>query len=109
MNKTGKQNITTTDPHIGRPYIATTTTNVLTATPIMIHIRTNDPEMIAPDQTRMIAPTPNRAVHAAQVAITTETVHTTTTTSRNTKLTRCTLRRTTQNIMRISHRKMQQN
>jgi hypothetical protein len=34
--------------------------------------------MTAVDQTREIDPTPKRAVHAAQVVITTETVHTST-------------------------------
>jgi hypothetical protein len=100
MNNANKQNRTTTDPRISRPSIATTTTNVRIAIPIVIRIRTKDPEMIALDQTRVIAPTPNGAVHAAQVAITTETVHTSTMTKRNTKPTQCTLRRTTHDIIR---------
>jgi hypothetical protein len=100
MNNTNKQNRATTDPRISRPSIATTITNVRIAIPIVIRIRTNDLEMIALDQTRVIAPTPNRAVRAAQVVITTETVHTSMMTKRSTKHTRCTLRRTTHDIIR---------
>jgi hypothetical protein len=45
---------------------------------IAITTKTNKQEMIAVDQTREIAPTPKRAVRAAQVVTTTETVHTST-------------------------------
>jgi hypothetical protein len=99
MNNTNKINITTTDPQTNRPSIAMTVTNVRIAIPIATRIRTNDPEMIALNQTRVIAPTPNRAVRAVravQVAITTEMVRTSTTTKRSTKPTRCTLRRHTE-------------
>jgi hypothetical protein len=93
MNNTNKIDRTTTDPQTNRPSIAMKITNVRIAIPIATRIRTNDPEMIALDQTRVIAPTPNRAVRAVQVAITTEMVRTSTTTKRSTKPTRCTLRR----------------
>jgi hypothetical protein len=86
MNNTNKQNRTTTDPHIIRLSIDTTITNVRIAIQIVIRTRTNDPEMIALDQTRVIAPTPNRAVRTAQVVITTETVHTYKMTKRSTKI-----------------------
>jgi hypothetical protein len=91
MNNTNKKNRTTTGLHSSRPTIATIATSAQIAITIVIHTRTNEPEMIALDQTRVIAPTPNRAVRAvraAQVAITTETVHTSTMTKRSTKNTR---------------------
>ena len=93
MNKTNRINRITTGQHINRPTIATTATNVRITIPIATRIRTNDPEMIALDQTRVIAPTPNRAVRAVQVAIITEMVRTSTMTKRSTNPPRCTLHR----------------
>jgi hypothetical protein len=88
VNNTNKQNRTTTGLHSSRPTITTTATSARIAITIVIRTRTNDPEMIALDQTRVINPTPNRAVRAAGVAITTETVHTSTMTKRSAKHTR---------------------
>jgi hypothetical protein len=85
MTNTNKQNKTTTALHSSRPTIATTAKSARIAITIVIHTKTKDPEMSVLDQTRMITPTPNRAVRAAQVAITTETVHTSTMIKRSTK------------------------
>jgi hypothetical protein len=58
------------------------TTNDLTPHTVVITTKTNVNEMIAADHPREIAPTPTRAVRAAQV-ITTEMVQHSTTTKRN--------------------------
>jgi hypothetical protein len=100
MNNTNKQDKTTTGLHSSRPKIATTATSARIAITIVIHTKTNDPETIALDQTRLIAPTPNRAGRAAQVAITTETVHAYMMTKRSTKHSRLTLGKTTHDIIR---------
>jgi hypothetical protein len=52
---------------------------------IAITTKTNEQEMIVVNQTREIAPTPKRAVRAAQVVTTTETVHTYTMRKRSTR------------------------
>jgi hypothetical protein len=85
MNNTNKQNKTITALHSSRLTIGAIVTSARKAITIVTHIKTNDQEMIALDQTRVIAPTPNRAVRAAQVAITTETVHTSTMIKRSTR------------------------
>jgi hypothetical protein len=90
MNNTNKQNKTITALHSSCPTIGAIVTSARIAITIVTHIKTNNQEMIALDQTRVIAPTPNRAVRAvravraAQVAITTETVHTSTMIKRST-------------------------
>jgi hypothetical protein len=85
MNNTNKQNKTITALHSSRPTIGMIATSARTAITIVTHTKINDQEMIALDQTRVIAPTPNRAVRAAQVAITIETVHTSTMIKRSTR------------------------
>jgi hypothetical protein len=85
QHNTKKQNKTDTALHSSRPTIATTSISAQIAITIVIHTKTNDPEMIALDQTGVMATTPNRAVRAAQVAITTETVHTSRMIKRSTK------------------------
>jgi hypothetical protein len=52
---------------------------------IVITTKTNEQEMIAVNHTREIAPTPKRAVRAAQAVITTETVHSSTMRKRSTR------------------------
>jgi hypothetical protein len=92
MAKMDEQHKQTKQNHYGPPqqssYNRNDSNNIRITITIVIRTTTNDPEMIALDQTRVIAPTPNRAVRAAQVAITTETVHTSTMTKRSTKHTR---------------------
>jgi hypothetical protein len=78
MTNTNKQNKTITALHNSHPTIGTIATRARIAITIVAPTKTNEQEMIAVDQTRVIAPTPNRAVRAAQVVITTETVHTST-------------------------------
>jgi hypothetical protein len=97
-------NKATTAQQINHLTVDTTATNVQITTPTATRIRTNDLEMIALDLTHVIAPTPNHAVRAAQAAIITEMVHTSTMTKRSTKtytmhFTRT--RRTTQDITRL--------
>jgi hypothetical protein len=87
MTNTNKQNKTITALHNNRPKIGTIATSARIAITIMIPTKTNEQEMIAVDQTRMIARTPNRAVRAAQVVITTETVRTSTMRKRSTRKT----------------------
>jgi hypothetical protein len=65
--------------------IEMTITNVLTQHTIVIATKTDIHEMIADDHPREIAPTPTCAVRAAH-AITTEMVHHSTMTNRNTKI-----------------------
>jgi hypothetical protein len=77
MNNTNKQNKTITALHSSLPTIGAIVTSARIAITIVTHIKTNDQGMIAP--------TPNRAVRAAQVAITTETVHTSTMIKRSTR------------------------
>jgi hypothetical protein len=60
-------------------------TSARIAITIVITTKTNEQEMIAVDHTREIAPTPKRAVRAAQAVITTETVHTSTMRKRSTR------------------------
>jgi hypothetical protein len=62
-----------------------TITNVLTHHTVVIATKTNVHEMIADDHPREIAPTPTRAVRAAQ-AITTETAHHSTMTKINIRI-----------------------
>jgi hypothetical protein len=59
--------------------------NILTHHTVVIATKTNVHEMIADDHPREIAPTPTRAVPAAQ-AITTETVQHSTMTKRNIRI-----------------------
>jgi hypothetical protein len=59
-----------------------TITNDLTQHTVMITTKTNVHEMIADDHPREIAPTPTRAIRAAQ-AVTTELVQHSTMTKRN--------------------------
>jgi hypothetical protein len=85
MTNTNKQNKTITALHNSRHTIGTIATSARTAITIVTPTKTKEQEMIAVDQTRVIAPTPKRAVHAAQVVITTETVHTSTRRKRSTE------------------------
>jgi hypothetical protein len=87
MNNTHKQNKTITALHNSRPTIGTIVASARIAITIMTPTKTNEQEMIAVDQTHEIAPTPKRAVRAAQVVITTETVHTSTMRNRSTRKT----------------------
>jgi hypothetical protein len=86
-NHTNKHNKTITALHNSRPTIGTIVTSARIAITIAITTKTNEQEMIAVDQTREIAPTPKRAVRAAQVVITTEMVHTSTMRKRSTRKT----------------------
>jgi hypothetical protein len=106
MTNTNNQNKTITALHNSRPTIGTIATSTRKAIAIVTPTKTNELEMIAVDQTRLIAPTPNRAVRAAQVMITTETVHTSTMRKRSTRKTNHTrgaLRRTTHDIKREAY------
>jgi hypothetical protein len=71
MTNTNKQNKTITALHNSRPTIGTIATSAQIAITIETSTKTNEQEMIAVDQTRVIAPTPKRAVRAAQVVTTT--------------------------------------
>jgi hypothetical protein len=64
--------------HNSRPTVEMIVTSDRITTPIVITTKTNEQEMIVVDQTRETDPTPKRAVRAAQVVTTTETVHTST-------------------------------
>jgi hypothetical protein len=78
-------NKTITALHNIHPTIGTTATIAQIGTTIVTPTKTNEQEMIAVDQTSVIAPTPKRAVRAAQVVTTTETVHTSTMGKRSTR------------------------
>jgi hypothetical protein len=80
-----KHNKTITALHNNRPTIGTILTSARIAITIVVTTKTSEQEMIAVDHTREIAPTPKRAVRAAQAVITTETVHTSTTRKRSTR------------------------
>jgi hypothetical protein len=84
-NNTNKQNKTITALHNNHPTIGMIVTNARISITIVITTKTNEQEMIAVDHTRKIAPTPKRAVRAAQAVITTETVHTSTMRKRSTR------------------------
>jgi hypothetical protein len=71
--------------HNSRPTVEMIVTSNQIAITIAITTKTNKQEMIAVDQTRETAPTPKRAVRAAQVVTTTETVHTSTMRKRSTR------------------------
>jgi hypothetical protein len=71
--------------HNSRPTVGMIVTSNRIAITIAITTKTNEQEMIAVYQTREIAPTPKRAVRAAQVVTTTETVHTSTMRKRSTR------------------------
>jgi hypothetical protein len=71
--------------HNSRPTVGMIVTSDRIAITIAITTKTNEQEMIAVDQTREIAPTLKRAVRAAQVVTTTETVHTSTMRKRSTR------------------------
>jgi hypothetical protein len=77
-NNTNKHSKTIIALHNSRPTVEMIVTSDRVAFTIAINTKTNEQEMIAVDQTRKIAPTPKRAVRAAQVVTTTETVHTST-------------------------------
>jgi hypothetical protein len=85
MTNTNKQNKTITALHNSRPTIWTIAASARIAITIVTPTNTNEQEMIEVDQTCVIAPTPKRAVRAAQVVITTETAHTSTMRKRSTK------------------------
>jgi hypothetical protein len=87
MTNTNKQNKTITALHNNRPTIGTIATSARIIITIVTPTKTNEQEMIAVDQNRVIAPTPNHAVRAAQVVITTETVGTSTMRKRSTRKT----------------------
>jgi hypothetical protein len=86
-NNANKHNKTIMALHNSRPTVEMIVTSDRIAITIAITTKTNEQEMIAVDQTREIAPTPKRAVRAAQVVITTETVHTSTMRKRSTRKT----------------------
>jgi hypothetical protein len=71
MTNTNKQSKTITALHNSRPTIGTTATSNRIEITIVTPTKTNEQEMIAVDQTRVITPTPKRAVRAAQVVTTT--------------------------------------
>jgi hypothetical protein len=73
-----KHNKTITALHNNRPTIGMIVTSAQIAIAIVITTKTNEQEMIMVYHTREIAPTPKRAVRAAEAVITTETVHTST-------------------------------
>jgi hypothetical protein len=87
MTNTNKQNKTITALHSNHHKIGTIETSARIAITVVTPTKRNKQEMIALDQTRVIAPAPNRAVRAAQVVITTETVHTSTMRKRSTRKT----------------------
>jgi uncharacterized protein YqjF (DUF2071 family) len=84
-NNANKHNKTITAINNSRPTIGTIITSARIAITIAITTKTNEQEMIAVDQTHKIAPTPKCAVRAAQVVITTETVHTSAMRKRSTR------------------------
>jgi predicted phage tail protein len=84
-NNANKSNKTIMALHNSLPTVGMKVTSDRIAITIAITTKTNEQEMIAVDQTREIAPTPKRAVRAAQVVTTTETVHTSTMRKRSTR------------------------
>jgi hypothetical protein len=71
--------------HNSRPTVEMIVTSDRIAITIKITTKKNEQEMIAVEKTREIDPTPKRAVRAAQVVKTTETVHTSTMRKRSTR------------------------
>jgi hypothetical protein len=71
MNNANKHNNTIMALHNSRPTEKMIVTSDRIAIPIAITTKTNEQEMIAVDQTHETAPTPKRAVRAAQVVTTT--------------------------------------
>jgi hypothetical protein len=84
MTNTNKQDKTITALRSNRHTVGTIATSAQIEITIVRPTKTNEQEMITIDQTRVIAPTPNRA---SQVVITTETVHTSTMRKRSTRKT----------------------
>jgi hypothetical protein len=75
MTNTNEQNKTIMALRSSRPTIGMIATSAEIAITIVSPTKTNAQEIIAVDQTRVIAPTPKRAVRAAQVVTTPETGH----------------------------------